>query len=298
MNKIFVSGLLNIETTLKVDSFPIAYSPIEYPFYGLNTSISGVGYNIAKALTTLGENISLFSVIGEDGHGFLIKDVLKKEGIKTNNIIISDSTAESVVIYDKNGMRKIYCDLKNLQDINPFEHPEDYIPKVDDYAIAVITNINFNRPLLPFFKNNHVTIATDVHILGDVNEAYSQEFMEYADILFLSNEAIKEKESEFARELYNKFHNKIIVIGCGEEGALAYLGDSDTFIYEKAVAPLGIVNTVGAGDALFSSFIHFYNKGYDVESCLKHAVVFAGLKISTSGGAKGFFNEETLKKYL
>ena len=298
MNKIFVSGLLNIETTLKVDSFPIAYSPIEYPFYGLNTSISGVGYNIAKALTTLGENISLFSVIGEDGHGFLIKDVLKKEGIKTNNIIISDSTAESVVIYDKNGMRKIYCDLKNLQDINPFEHPADYIPNADDYAIAVITNINFNRPLLPFFKNNHVTIATDVHILGDVNEAYSQEFMEYADILFLSNEAIKEKESEFARELYNKFHNKIIVIGCGEEGALAYLGDSDTFIYEKAVAPLGIVNTVGAGDALFSSFIHFYNKGYDVESCLKHAVVFAGLKISTSGGAKGFFNEETLKKYL
>ena len=298
MNKIFVSGLLNIETTLKVDSFPIAYSPIEYPFYGVNTSISGVGYNIAKALTTLGENISLYSVIGDDGHGYLIREVLKKEGIKTSNIIIDDSTAESVVIYDKDGMRKIYCDLKNLQDINPFAHPEECIPHPNDYSIAVITNINFNRPLLHFFKEHGVTSATDVHILGDVNEAYSQEFMSYADLLFLSNEAIKDKEADFARQLYNKFHNRLIVIGCGSEGALAYIGESDTFIYEKAVAPLGIVNTVGAGDALFSCFLHFYNKGYDVPSCLKHAVTFAGLKISVSGGAKGFFSEETLKKYL
>lgn len=298
MNKVFVSGLLNIETTLKVDSFPISYSPIEYPFYGVNTSISGVGYNIAKALTTLGENISLFSVIGDDGHGFLIREVLKKEGIKTNNIIVGDSTAESVVIYDKDGMRKIYCDLKNLQEIQPFEHPEEHISRPEDYSLAVITNINFNRPLLHFFKDNHVTIATDVHIIGDVNEAYSQEFMEYADLLFLSNEAIKDREHDFARQLYQKFHNKLIVIGCGEKGALAYIGESDAFIFEQAVAPLGVVNTVGAGDALFSSFIHFYNKGYDIEACLKHAVVFAGLKIATSGGAKGFFGEETLKKYL
>lgn len=298
MNKIFVSGLLNIETTLKVDSFPIEYSPIEYPFYGVNTTISGVGYNIAKALTTLGENISLFSVIGDDGHGYLIREVLKKDGIKTNNIIIDDSTAESVVIYDKNGVRKIYCDLKNLQEINPFSNPDEHITRPDDYSLAVITNINFNRPLLHYFKSHHIKIATDVHIIGDVNEEYSQEFMQNADLLFLSNEAIKDKEAEFAKQLYQKFHNQIIVIGCGEQGALAYIGETDTFFFEKAVAPLGVVNTVGAGDALFSSFIHFYNKGYDVPSCLKHAVIFAGLKISSSGGAKGFFNEETLKKYL
>ena len=298
MNKIFVSGLLNIETTLKVDSFPIQYSPIEYPFYGVNTTISGVGYNIAKALTTLGENISLFSIIGDDGHGYLIKEVLKKEGIKTNNIMVDDSTAESVVIYDKNGARKIYCDLKNLQDINPFANPEEHISRPEDYSLAAITNINFNRPLLHFFKEHNIKIATDVHILGDINEEYSQEFMQFADLLFLSNEAIKNREADFAKQLYQKFHNQIIVIGCGEEGALAYVGETDTYYYEKAVAPLGVLNTVGAGDALFSSFIHFYNKGYDIQSCLKHAVVFAGLKISVSGGAKGFFNEETLKKYL
>ena len=67
---------------------------------------------------------------------------------------------------------------------------------------------------------------------------------------------------------------------------------------EKAVAPLGVVNTVGAGDALLSAFVHFWKNGYSDSQALKAAVTFAGLKISASGGSNGFVDEETLKKYL
>ena len=59
--KILVSGLLNIETTVSVRGFPIQYYPIDYPFFGVNSSVSGVGYNLAKALTVLGDSVSLFS---------------------------------------------------------------------------------------------------------------------------------------------------------------------------------------------------------------------------------------------
>jgi ribokinase len=45
VGSILVSGLINIETTLKVDSFPIEYSPVRYPFFGVNSAVSGVGYN-------------------------------------------------------------------------------------------------------------------------------------------------------------------------------------------------------------------------------------------------------------
>jgi ribokinase len=34
MNNILVCGLTNIETMLKVNNFPIEYSPIEYNFFG------------------------------------------------------------------------------------------------------------------------------------------------------------------------------------------------------------------------------------------------------------------------
>ena len=55
MTQILVSGLINIETTLKVDSFPLEYKPVRYPFFGIQSTVSGVGYNIAKALTMVGE---------------------------------------------------------------------------------------------------------------------------------------------------------------------------------------------------------------------------------------------------
>ena len=39
MNQILVSGLINIETTLRVEGFPIGYSPVRYPFFGINSTV-------------------------------------------------------------------------------------------------------------------------------------------------------------------------------------------------------------------------------------------------------------------
>ena len=47
---ILVSGLLNTETSAQVRGFPISYYPIDYPFFGVSTAVSGVAFNIAKAL--------------------------------------------------------------------------------------------------------------------------------------------------------------------------------------------------------------------------------------------------------
>ena len=64
--KLLVSGLLNIETTVAVRGFPIPYYPIDYPFFGVNANVAGVGFNLAKALTTLGDEVSLISYLGQD----------------------------------------------------------------------------------------------------------------------------------------------------------------------------------------------------------------------------------------
>ena len=47
--RILVSGLLNVETTVPVRGFPINYYPIDYPFFGINSNVSGVGFNLSKA---------------------------------------------------------------------------------------------------------------------------------------------------------------------------------------------------------------------------------------------------------
>ncbi|MBN1285764.1 MAG: hypothetical protein JXB47_10225 [Anaerolineae bacterium] len=35
--KILVSGLINFEITARVDGFPIPYTPVRYPFFGVNS---------------------------------------------------------------------------------------------------------------------------------------------------------------------------------------------------------------------------------------------------------------------
>ena len=297
MKKILVSGLVNIETSLNVDSFPINYSPIEYPFFGVNSVVSGVGFNVAKALQTLGSSVDLLTEVGDDLNGEIIKNQIGRVGLSLDNVITyqQSKSAESVVLVDSLGNRKIYCDLKDIQERNPIDPSK---VNFKNYSLVALTNINFNRELLKVAKEKGIKIATDVHVLSDINDEYNKDFMANADILFLSNESIKDREADFMKEIYHKYHNEIIVCGCGNEGALLYLGKEDKFLYEPAVAPKGVVSTLGAGDALFASFIHFVNKKYSIPKCLKLAVLFAGLKISVPGGSNGFVSEDELFEFI
>ena len=49
-----------------------------------------------------------------------------------------------------------------------------------------------------------------------------------------------------------------------------------------------MVNTIGAGDALFSGFIHFYLKSKNPYQALQKAMLFASYKIGSTGAADGF----------
>jgi ribokinase len=81
MSKILVSGLINLETTLKVEGFPLPYAPVRYPFLGVRSTVSGVGYNLAKALHTLGDEVVFCSLIGADGVGKWVLAELESLGI-------------------------------------------------------------------------------------------------------------------------------------------------------------------------------------------------------------------------
>src|SRR5512133_1637268 len=134
MTAILVSGLINMETTLRIDGFPLVYSPVHYPFNGIRSSVSGVGYNLAKALTTLGDEVRFLSLIGDDLAGREVSQILKEEGIR-GDYIQADlaETAQSVILYAPDGQRQIHVDLKDIQDR---EYPlEAFIPAVQDCSL-------------------------------------------------------------------------------------------------------------------------------------------------------------------
>ena len=187
MSKIIVSGLVNTETTVRVRQFPIEYYPIDYPFFGVSTAVSGVAYNIVKALRTLGDQVTLLSMTGKDFPAEYIRQEITALGVDTSWVKpCLKETPSSVVLYDEHGRRQIYCDLKDIQETS-YGFSGDTCDGAD---LVVVCNTNFNRELLSLAKAAGKIIATDVHVLADLNDDYNREFMQYADIVFMSDEII------------------------------------------------------------------------------------------------------------
>lgn len=293
--KILVSGLVNTETTVAVRGFPVQYYPIDYAFFGVDTAVSGVAFNIAKALVTLGDDVRLSSMTGSDFTGDYIRSELHNLGIRTGFLKNSlKQTPNSVVLFDPDGKRQIYCDLKDIQE-KMYGFDASVLTDID---LVAACNINFNRPLLRLAKAAGKRIATDVHVLSDVNDLYNREFMECADILFLSDESVGDHWREFMLELAGVYGSEIIIMGRGAKGAAIYLQETGEIREMPAMHVAEVVNTVGAGDALFSGFLHFYAKGYSPMDALERAQVFASFKIAVNGASRGFVTEETVENWI
>jgi len=297
MTRFFVAGLINMETTLAIEGFPLQYSPDNYPFFGIQTTVSGVGLNISNALTKLGNLVDFASLIGKDGNGWLVRRRLAEEGI-SDDLILSTllETAQSVIIYEKGGRRQIHTDLKDIQEqAYPIDSAQAALKKCD---LAIICNINFSRPLLSLAKDLGKPIATDVHAQSSLDDAYNKDFFDAADILFMSDEKLPETPERMAKDVMDRFSAEIFVIGLGQKGALLAVREDNFIGRFEAVRTREVVNSIGAGDALFSAFLDRFMKTSDPYAAIREAMIFASYKIGEKGAADGFLTSEELDKWV
>lgn len=297
MDKVLVSGLINVETAVAIDCFPIPYAPVHYAFWGVRSRVSGVGYNIAKALTTLGQPIRFLSMVGDDLAGEMVRQTAVRAGIPMADCLPRlGATAQSAVLYDSDGRRQIYVDPKDAQE--QAYPPERFAAALAECHLAVLGNVNWNRPFLAEAKAAGKLVATDVHAIHDLDDAYNQDYMAAADILFMSDERLPVAPEVWAEQVQARFGTPVLVIGLGSQGALLAVRKDNFMERITAVYTRPVVNSVGAGDALFSSFLHAYSQTSDPYAAIRQAVVFASYKIGESGAAEGFLTAPALAEWV
>ncbi len=295
MAKILVCGHTNIETTVAVEQFPIEYTPMRYLSFGIQTAVAGVGYNIAKALTTLGSPMNFLTMVGNDVSGEQVRQQAQADGLGTDYIYTGmPQTAQSVILYDKQGKRQGNTDLKDVQE-RPYP-PELFQQALQESDLAILCNINYTRPFMTQTQAAGIPIATDVHTIADLHDEYNRDYMAAANILFMSDEQLPLPPEQWAKKLQNEFRTEIVVIGLGTKGALLAV-KADNFCERlPAVQVRPVVNTIGAGDALFSAFNHFYRASHNPYTALQKAILFAAHKIGSDGAATGFLTEAELER--
>jgi ribokinase len=141
-------------------------------------------------------------------------------------------------------------------------------------------------------------IATDVHAQSSLEDDYNRDYFQAADILFMSDERLLGSPESVARDVINRFSANIFVIGLGKKGALLAVRSDDFIGRFDAVRTREVVNSIGAGDALFSAFLDRYMRTGDPYDSLRAAMVFASYKIGEKGAADGFLTSDALDEWV
>lgn len=237
------------------------------------------------------------SLVGQDLPGALVDYALQRDAIPSREVLHTlRATPQSVIVYENSGKRQIHVDLKDIQESVYPQAAFEQALKVCDWA--VLCNINYNRSMLTQARALGVKIATDVHTIADLEDAYNRDFMQAADVLFMSDENLPVAPREWAAAVMARFNPEVLVIGMGKRGALLAVRADGQITQHPAVFTRPVVNTIGAGDALFASFLHTYRLSGDPYAALRKAMVFASYKIGVAGAADGFVDADTLEKLV
>lgn len=297
MTRLTIVGNINLETTVRVEAFPVPYRPTTFTPFGVSSAVSAVGYNLARALTTLGDDVTFASLVGDDPAAKLVRAALAAHGIADGFVLgAAAATPQSVVLYDGSGARAVHTDLKDVLELT--YPPEHFTAALTGSELAVLTNIAYTRPLIAVAQARGVPIATDLHTLTDLDDAYNAPFLQSAHILFVSGERISVPPAEWAGALLAASPAEVVVVGLGGQGAYLAVRSSGLRCILPAVFTRPVVQSGGAGDALFACFLHGYLRSRDPLRSLRAATVFASYKLGAANSGDGFLSHDDLEALL
>ncbi|WP_041939109.1 MULTISPECIES: carbohydrate kinase family protein [Frankia] len=291
MPDVVVAGVVNVQQTVPVDGFPVAYAPVRYATGRLRLAVSGVGLNVARTLDALGTPASLATLVGNDPAGTVIRAELRRLGLlgapgedepddRGAGVLPTANSAMSPVLVDPRGTRQVHTDLADLATAR--YPPSVFRDLLAGARLAVLTTAGFVRDLIGVAQAVGVPIAVDVQTIVDAHDAYSRPWLAAATIVFCSAERLAASPADTAAALLSRYPAQIVLVGMGGDGCLLAVRDRPP-CHLPARAPHGVLDTTGAGDALCAGFLHYWLTTGDPDAAARRAVLVAGCAVGSAG---------------
>ncbi|MGN0329863.1 MAG: carbohydrate kinase family protein [Kineothrix sp.] len=296
MGKFMVAGIVQKETIVRVDKIPLEYTGVTGKPDTIFISMGGDAYNESLALQWLGNSVDFMTMLGKDESMELINPPGCEVRLVTDYVLpILKDTPTAVVLYDNSRRQQIFEDVKDIRDASyDLELFRDRAARAE---LLVVSNANFCRPLMQIGKELRKPIAVNIRQYQEEKVCYNEDFLKAADILYVSDDHLIREPYEFVKSLAVRYRPAIILLGQGAEGLILYDRHKNIIAHYDTVKTHGIVSTVGAGNALFSCFLHFYNITHDSVYAVKNALLFASYKIGFMGTSNGFLREEEIQQW-
>jgi len=253
--------------------------------------IGGAG-NVALNTIALGANTSIFSIVGNDDDSKIIIDLLQKQGINTNGILIADDriTTNKTRIISRN-QQMMRLDNEITHDINSTQEKE-IISKIENYITTqnpdVIIFEDYNKGVLTTNVIQQVIkLCTQQQVLTTVDpkrknffaykgvNIFKPNLKEVKDALnILIDEVNKESLQNIHQLLFNSLQHQISFITLAEKGVF-YQTNTNTEIIPAHVR--NIADVSGAGDTVIAVISLIYAATKNMQLSAQIANIAGGI---------------------
>lgn len=280
MGRVVVVGVVNVRAAWRCAALPPPLSTNSFEPGGISIRLSGTGWTVARTLQRLGSEVLFGTYVGADEPGRLARDGLARCGLLGATTLTCPAQPRAVVLYSHDGARANAVDLRATPDLC---YPVDVLAAAIDsgprYDMAVLTNIGFTRSLIPLAVDRGLPIATDLHLVADLDSAHDRDWMAAAHVLACSHEELPTSVEDWIRAVWRRYGSEIVLVGCGAGGAMLGVRATRQIWHVAATTPRGLRYTSGAGDTLLAAFVHHYLALGDPVDAGRHAVLAAGWKV-------------------
>ncbi len=258
--------------------------------------VGQAGGYASRGFAQLGKRTAFIGYVGHDYSGRFIREEFGRDKIDTTALFIDPAgTSRSINFMYRDGRRKNFYDGKGHMHLKPDLEICQAI--LAQSKLAHFNIPNWARYLLPIAKNLDLTIACDIQDVVSVDDAYRQDFIQYADILFFS--AVNQAQPVALIETFLKAKpDQIVIAGLGAQGcAVGTQGDIQFFKAVEMESP--VIDTNGAGDGLAVGFLSSFGlDNYSLSDSIRRGQIAAHYTCTQKACSSNLISPEKLERYF
>lgn len=286
--KILLIGNCSVDHIIHVDTLP---DPKPTSLFATKHyhAVGGSGIGKALNMNKLGIEFLFGTRFADDEAGKKVRSLLEEENIDYLVDVDPLSTVTHTNLMDKHGDRiSIFTSNGSPEEIIELEKYKSLANQAD---IIILNISNFCKEFIPLIKKSKAEVWTDLHDYDGHNE-YHQDFIDVADVIFMSSDKLRSSYEEVAENLLEDA--KFVVVTHGKDGVNYY--DSSKKLRRSIIDGFNQVDTNGAGDSFFTGFLYGYLKGSSIEDCLTYGSIVGGLTVESEKLFSDQLSKEVIEK--
>ena len=251
--EVVVVGNVGIDTNVFLPNTPDLIDGLrEEGHFTSNVDYLGqAGGYTSRGFAALGRSTSFIGHVGDDQMGAWVRSELAGDGIDLSGLAIDPAgTARSVNLMGTDGSRINFYDGRGHRNLTV--DPEMAAEVFAGARLALFHLPDWARHLLPVARRAGAVISCDLQDVRDPDDEYLGDFLEGADVLFVSS-AHHLNPAPMLKRLVRRSGSMVV---CGRGGLGVAVATADGIrVYPPPHIDLPVVDTNGAGDALAVGFL-------------------------------------------